>query len=174
MNESPEHKSIFMRWWFWVVFVLLLAGTWYVKGYIEWRASTSGDGTYNALSQQYWNYLKGKSDALEEQYRNDTYGGDTPEETLRLFVEALEAKDFNLAAKYYLPEYQNQEAEELENASRTGHLATYVDILKKKGEGVAFDDMTTYEIHFLENGERIHTEQFQLNPFSKKWKISRI
>lgn len=50
MNDSPEHKSIFMRWWFWVIFVLLIAGTWYVKGYIEWRASTSGVNTYNTLS----------------------------------------------------------------------------------------------------------------------------
>lgn len=174
MNDSPEHKSIFMRWWFWVIFVLLIAGTWYVKGYIEWRAATAGDKTYNALSQQYWNYLKGRSDALEQQYRNDNYGGETPEETLRLFVEALEAKDLELASKYYLPEHQADQFAELNESNQNGYLSMYISILNKDQESIIFEDKTTAEIRFIENGDQIHLEQFQINPFSKKWKISKL
>ncbi|MEX0934135.1 MAG: hypothetical protein WD003_02700, partial [Candidatus Paceibacterota bacterium] len=41
---------------------------------------------------------------LEEQYKNDTFGGETPEETLELFIAALEAEDIELASKYFLPD----------------------------------------------------------------------
>ncbi|MDP3726134.1 MAG: hypothetical protein Q8R36_02965 [bacterium] len=41
---------------------------------------------------------------LEEEYRSDTYGGATPEETLALFITALEAGDIELASKYFLPD----------------------------------------------------------------------
>lgn len=40
---------------------------------------------------------------IEAEYRNDTYGGATPEETLQLFIAALEAGDIDLASKYFLP-----------------------------------------------------------------------
>ncbi|MBI4130673.1 hypothetical protein HY468_05120, partial [Candidatus Roizmanbacteria bacterium] len=43
-------------------------------------------------------------DNLEDEYRNDTYGGATPEETLALFIAALEAGDIELASKYFLPD----------------------------------------------------------------------
>ncbi len=43
--------------------------------------------------------------------KQDHYGGKTPEETLKLFVEALKKKDAKLAAKYYLPwEWENAES----------------------------------------------------------------
>ena len=41
---------------------------------------------------------------IEEEYRNDMYGGATPEETLQLFIAALEAGDIELASKYFLPD----------------------------------------------------------------------
>jgi len=41
---------------------------------------------------------------IEEQNKNDTYGGATPEETLQLFIAALEAEDIELASKYFLPD----------------------------------------------------------------------
>lgn len=39
---------------------------------------------------------------LERQYAEDTYGGITPEETLELFIKALEAGDIELASKYFV------------------------------------------------------------------------
>ena len=38
----------------------------------------------------------------EQAMREDTYGGKTPEETLKLFVEALKKEDVELASKYFL------------------------------------------------------------------------
>jgi hypothetical protein len=50
---------------------------------------------------------------LEKQYADDPYGGDTPEETLRLFIEALKAGDTDLAAKYFILDKQEQWTEDL-------------------------------------------------------------
>lgn len=45
---------------------------------------------------------------IEQMYQNDTYGGQTPEETYSLFLEALKNNDINLAVKYFLPEKQEE------------------------------------------------------------------
>src|SRR3989344_4310089 len=41
---------------------------------------------------------------LERLYAEDTYGGQTPEETLQLFIDALKAGDIDLASKYFVIE----------------------------------------------------------------------
>lgn len=46
---------------------------------------------------------------LEQRYAEDTYGGATPEETLQLFIAALEAGNIDLASKYFLVEKQEEE-----------------------------------------------------------------
>jgi len=48
--------------------------------------------------------LKQYEQALDEYYQKfaeDTYGGKTPQETLDMFIEALENGDIDLAAKYF-------------------------------------------------------------------------
>lgn len=45
---------------------------------------------------------------LEEQYRTDTDGGMTPQETLALFIEALETGDLSRASRYFLPEKRDE------------------------------------------------------------------
>lgn len=44
--------------------------------------------------------------ALSKPYREDVYGGKTPEETWALFLDALKKKDVELASKYFVPEKQ--------------------------------------------------------------------
>lgn len=50
---------------------------------------------------------------LEKQYAEDPFGGDTPEETLALFISALKAGDTDLAAKYFVLDAQEQWREDL-------------------------------------------------------------
>ena len=45
---------------------------------------------------------------LQAQYETDMYGGATPEETLQLFIVALEAGDIELASRYFLPDEREQ------------------------------------------------------------------
>jgi hypothetical protein len=60
-------------------------------------------------------------DRIEEQARKsyeiamqDTYGGETPQETLRLYIEAVEKGDYVLASKYFIGDYQEKALEALQ------------------------------------------------------------
>src|SRR3989338_3270107 len=47
-------------------------------------------------------------EALEKAYREDQYGGNTPEETLQLFIDALKKGNTDLAAKYFIIDEQEK------------------------------------------------------------------
>ncbi len=44
---------IYLKWWFWVAFVVLLAGTWYLRGYFEWRGEDAGSTQIHALEKEF-------------------------------------------------------------------------------------------------------------------------
>jgi hypothetical protein len=46
-------------------------------------------------------------------YQEDVVGGETPEETIDLFIEALKKEDYELASKYFVIEKQKNVAEAL-------------------------------------------------------------
>src|SRR3989344_9643294 len=83
-------------------------------------------GTLSAEQQQtYWTNLA-------ELYKKDTYGGKMPEETLQLFIDALKKGDTDLAAKYFVPEKQKQEAEGLKISRDKNLLSWYLNIITGK------------------------------------------
>lgn len=175
MNQlQGSGKPVYLKWWFWVILVLLIAGTWYLKSYFDWRGDydlSHTDEYARGLAAQMFKY---QSDRLEEQYKNDTYGGDTPEETLRLFVEAIEKKDYELAAKYYLPEIQNDALDDIGAATESGGMARFVAAYKqgtrRTGQSSATGD---YGIEIYPMGESTPFYiQFSKNTFTSKWKIS--
>lgn len=179
MNNAPEgrRRPVYYRWWFWVVFVpILLAGTWFLKNYYDWRGEydlAHTDDYARGLTAQLFQY---QTDRLEEQYKNDTYGGDTPEETLRLFVEALEKGDFALAAKYYVPEKQAEALVDIHAAASSGgmerFMVAYKEGTKKTGQSVATGD---YGIEIFPKGDDTpFSMQFTENPFTHKWKITEL
>lgn len=79
---------------------------------------------------------KQKAEILEAQ-KNDTYGGQTPEETLDMYIEALKAGDIELASKYYeisleRSKIQYQELEDLKNViKRDGNLDLVIEEIEK-------------------------------------------
>ena len=166
--------SLFRRWWFWVALVVLFASAVYLRGYFEWRGEQAGADTRNVLSYMYWQYLENQSKQLEEAYRNDPYGGDTPEETLRLYVEALENNDQKLAAKYFIPENQKEELARYSEGIASGGLKAFVNAYRN-GKVIppeAVGSSGIYEFELFEPGE---TVPFGLrliqNEFTGKWKI---
>lgn len=170
---GTPYRPIYKRWWFWVVVLILTALAWYLRGYFAWQGEQGKYDIQNLLSQNYWNYLERQSVALEQQYREDPYGGATPEETLKSLVSALQKEDIELASNYYIPEQRSQAKNDLQESKDKGHLATYLSILQGVRKGVAFADKETYEIQFFNSaGSQIHVEQFKLNPFTQKWLIS--
>lgn len=106
---------------------------------------------------------------LERRYREDPYGGSTPEETLQLFIEALKQGDIELAAKYFPPDEQAKWLSELEEVKTKGFLSRMIEELQKtkvtKREDVAY--------FTLVNEKNVVESQLVMrkNTLSSKWKI---
>lgn len=89
---------------------------------------------------------------LGEQYKNDKYGGRTPQETLNMFLLALENGDIELASKYFVIEKQGAWAKTLNLYKTQNLLGSFGQELKS---------------------EPIDTSMFKLYP-SGAWKIREL
>jgi len=107
---------------------------------------------------------------LEKQYAEDPYGGDTPEETLRLFIDALKKGDTELAAKYFVLDKQQEWKEDLAKIKEKGLLEEMVKDLERLEKSKEEPEEVFY---VTTNKENIVSVQLIVgkNPYSKKWKI---
>ena len=116
--------------------------------------------------------------ALSKPYREDTYGGKTPEETWTLFLDALKKKDVELASKYFVPEKQVAELNFLKEEKQIDNLdllikqfsvAMHKDLKTSSDNVVYFLYTTKEEVTGIEYANSL---VFILNPYTKVWKIS--
>ena len=109
---------------------------------------------------------------LQEAYTNDTYGGDTPQETLRLLHDALAEGDIELASKYFLVEKQEKIYTSLQTAQKNNVISLIVEAIEMGGEGSYFTE-TSYEFKTKDlKGEGAgFLFTFIKNPYSGVWKI---
>lgn len=113
--------------------------------------------------------------ALSKPYREDTYGGKTPEETWGMFLDALKKGDVELASKYFVPEKQEEWKKNITNTIKDDKL----NLAIKNIENIKFDTSTkdtAYFIYTLKNkdsgADYINSVVFILNTYTKVWKIS--
>ena len=71
----------------------------------------------------------------------DTYGGKTPQETLRMYIDAVQKGDYELASKYFIEDYRDKELRSFNGATEE-KIDNYLNLLRKalldKG-GYSFD-----------------------------------
>ena len=101
-----------------IAIVLLGIGATYAIDYYRYRVSPE----YQA--QKYF-------EDLERRYREDTYGGDTPEETLQLFIDALKKGDIELASRYFLVDEQQKWRQKLATIKEINRLDGMITDLQK-------------------------------------------
>src|SRR3989344_3698262 len=78
------------------------------------------------IGWQYWQYtqspyyqqMKAVKMIEAQQKESDKWGGKTPEETVRLFTEAVKKGDFELASKYGSPELIKPELEKMKTGGQ--------------------------------------------------------
>jgi hypothetical protein len=82
--------------------------------------------------------LQQLTDEINKPYLEDTYGGETPKETLEMFIAAVEDGDYELASKYFVFSKQEEWKGKLVSGKRENNieklikLATdEIDILNK-------------------------------------------
>jgi len=93
---------------------------------------------------------KGLEQAQEELYKlqlADTIGGKTPQETLALYIDAVERGDYELASKYFVLEKREEELKSFEGAPEV-NIQNYIELLRESADsqGVYSDDGKYFSI----------------------------
>lgn len=89
-----------------------------VKYFLDfWRADSNVQGFVNLL---------------EAPYKNDTYGGKTPEETFDLYLSALKKGDLELASKYFASNKRESRLKVLKNENTKTYIQELESIDKNK------------------------------------------
>ena len=130
-----------------------------------------------------WNRRTEKfMDALQKPFREDAYGGKTPEETWTLYVDAVKRRDIDLASKYGDVDHQYKHKEFLQSELQIDNLDLYLYQISgplQKNDKVPDFLSTNKEraYYFYEfkstrtTGVIRHDVNFYLNPLAKVWKI---
>ncbi|MDO8676081.1 MAG: hypothetical protein Q7K16_00235 [Candidatus Azambacteria bacterium] len=85
--------------------------------------------------------VAGTSQNISENEKDEFYniGGETPQETISLFVDALLKNNLVLAVKYFVPEAREKESEDLTRLKDAGILGDLIRDLKNLKNGSALD-----------------------------------
>ncbi|MEM4648274.1 MAG: hypothetical protein QXO12_03140 [Candidatus Pacearchaeota archaeon] len=122
----------------------------------------------------------------EKAMKEDVYGGKTPEETLKLFIEALKKEDIELASKYFMLETNTQSPDYLtrnkwflflNNIKEKGMLKIMAYDLEKHAKPLnKYDDELKYFSFGLFNDEGIVEVKIDMkfNQYSQVWKIESL
>jgi len=98
---------------FWSVLVFFIAVSFLLKGwgyYDQWKEERRID----EMAQE----LKRLDTEYYDQKVADKIGGKTPQETLDLYINAVEKGDYELASKYFVVDKQEEELKILKNSPR--------------------------------------------------------
>ena len=148
-------------------------GGWYRYG---WLLSKEGRQR-QVMANQYLDWQK----QADEAYKNDTYGGKTPEETLNLFVEALKKEDIELASKYFALD-DNLSREKWEKALReaklNSKLGNLISLLERARPGDNSDEyfkQSYFTFVVYDKGGAVEADiTLTRSPVSGVWKIESL
>ena len=135
-NEAPKApKNRKLIWAGVVLAVLILA----VIGWQYWQYTQS----------PYYQQMKAVRAIEKDLKEQDKWGGKTPEETVRLFTEAVKKGDFELASKYGRPEEMKIDLEKIKS---DGNIGLFIKDLEngviEEGElGTMYADLVIREIN---------------------------
>lgn len=146
--------------------IVIVLGVLAMLGYFGWYIYRANQGL--AEVDNLARALRTADERAAAARRADTVGGNTPQETLELYIAAVERGNYEQASKYFVIENQEKELNSLLNAPRE-NLENMIVELKKgtQSEGGYSRDKMFYEI------EDPAFIQFYIYP-SGVWKIVEI
>ena len=176
-----------LKSWYGVLFLVLLAGV------VVWTV-LNGMPYFNKLRAN-WEVQR-LQNQWEKPYREDKYGGKTPEETYDMFLEALRKGDTTLASKYFVVDEQGSWNKTLDQYKEANILNNFVDELKHTrtiwkqlppSKDLLFENTVSYEYKVSIakdseadfNGQKVtipagnytNSTTFELNTYTKVWKL---
>lgn len=171
------YVPIYRKWWFWVGVAVLCAGTAVLKWQMVMSPVDEENQIRSTVQQAYVSIMTKRGEEMVAKQKADTYGGATPEETLKLFVEALEKKDYELASKYFETNLQAKNLKELKLGDSGGANIFFIDAYRKgrviPPSGVGSSGI--YEIEVFPAGQSTaFGVRLIQNEYTKKWKIREL
>ncbi|OHA79038.1 MAG: hypothetical protein A2V96_01605 [Candidatus Yonathbacteria bacterium RBG_16_43_6] len=108
--------------------------------YSDWKGRKGVENLANALKQM-----------QEDDYKAamaDTYGGKTPQETLQMYIDAVEKGDYELASKYFIGGKQEEWKNNLKEIMQSNKESLFLDPLKKSINSIGYfsSDQLLYTI----------------------------
>lgn len=144
------------------VFVLVNGGFWLWQKYRYWQDEKTVQKAEEGIRKwQRENY---------EHAMADTYGGKTPQETLQMYINAVEKGDYELASKYFIGDYQEEWKNNLIEIDKAKKINIFLNPLKeiiKNFNGYFSSDKKIYTI------EKPIFVEFKIYP-NGIWKIIEI
>lgn len=123
-QEEGQSKKHFKRML--VAFVILLFfGFATFFGYQSWR--------FRQGEERVKNMAAAVEEAKKADYKKamaDTYGGKSPKETIQSYIQAVEARDYELASKYFIEGNRERELISFKEAKEE-EVNNYIEMLKK-------------------------------------------
>ena len=135
-----QSKSNKIFWGIGLFFVALFIAVEGYSYYDQWR----GEKRVEELAQL---LTKIEKDAFDKKAA-DKIGGKTPQETLDMFIKAVESGDYELASKYFVVEKQGEELKSLQNSLKK-NIENVMNLLKQSqysNDGYSIDKKR-YIIH---------------------------
>jgi hypothetical protein len=169
-NLENKPKKRRAKWIIIALIIILVALFLILGGYNNIKTTIKGlwaVSQYNAGIELY-----------EKTMAEDTYGGETPEETLAMFINALEKEDIELASKYFILDdnLSRQKWEDgLKQLIELDKLQEILKFLKSVEKSPRdFIGMNSYELVTWNADKTLidHVIRFDLNIYSKVWKIT--
>lgn len=123
-----------------IILVLLpIAGSWVYYFYREYRITQAVDYAKESLKQY-------EQDIVDKKMA-DTIGGKTPQETLQLYITAVEKGDYVLASKYFIEKNRQKELESWNNATKKD-VDRILELLRQtiKNQGSYSEDKNGFAI----------------------------
>ncbi len=117
-------------------------------------------------------------EAGRKPYKDDTYGGKTPEETWAMFLDALKKGDVELASKYFVVEKQGGWLVTLKKTQEADKIKIALSNLPSqlgKSDGPNQSEKRYYEYQVKDKSGKLlgkNSIVMTLNPYTKIWKIS--
>ncbi len=141
MALFKQGKSSKIFWGIGIFFVALfiLAEGWYY--YDKWQGEKRVEKLAQALEEIQKEYLDRKT--------ADKIGGKTPQETLDMFISAVEKGDYDLASKYFVIEKQDEWKKELIDIKNKNKMNVFLPPIQeaKNSQGEYSEKKDTYSIH---------------------------
>ena len=176
-QTEPNFKGSFLKFAS-IMVLMVITG---LTGSYVWQKYFSPETKENQrLEEQYKKYQEFET-GYKKAMAEDIYGGKTQQETLDLFVAALEQGNLELASKYFMLNSVGQRDGKwlirIESWRSGGYLATAINDIKTRAIPDLNNRINEEDFKFVlrgDNGRVGAIINMQLNTYSNIWKIESI